>query len=78
MTEVSVNKDIIEELLDFKMRYLNDEIQKILSKWNYRHSETFLDDARNGTLCEAEDDAISLHQLIKKRDELIELKTSWS
>jgi hypothetical protein len=52
------------------------EINRILSKWNYRIIIDFLEHARNGTLEEAEDDAIDLTNLIDQRDELHKLKTN--
>ncbi len=74
MTTVSIDKAILEDLIDFKIRHLNRRIQKILSKWKYQSSDTFLNDAINGIIKEAEMDAIGLRQLIKQRDDLQKLK----
>lgn len=76
MTSNTIKKDIIEELIDFKLNSIVKEINRILSKWNYRVIKDFLEHARNGTLEEAEDDAIDLTNLIDQRDELYRLKTS--
>ena len=76
MTSVTIKKEIIEELIDFKLNSLVKEINRILSKWNYHVITDFLEHARNGTLEEAEDDAIDLTNLIDQRDELHKLKTN--
>ena len=74
MTQVSVKKEVLEDLIAFKMRYLNGEIKNILDKWKYSSSAKFLADARNGTITEAEGDAVSLRQLLKQLDELKALR----
>ncbi|HMF34975.1 MAG TPA: hypothetical protein VKK79_26370 [Candidatus Lokiarchaeia archaeon] len=70
MTSVSVDKEFLESLIDFKQRHLSELIQEILAKWKYETSTAFIEDARNGTLAEAEMDAIALRQLLKDRDDL--------
>ena len=67
MTVISVDKEFLLELVDFKLRVLQEEIQTILTKWKYSSIEKFLTDARNGTLEEAEDDAICMRNLTDKR-----------
>jgi hypothetical protein len=74
MTSIPVEKELLEELIDFKLSFLHDEIDKILNKWNYEESSKFLQDARDGTIEEAEDDAITLRQFLHQRDELLTLK----
>ncbi len=76
MTQVSVKKEVLEDLIAFKMRYLNGEIKNILNKWKYSSSIKFLADARDGTITEAEGDAVSLRQLLKQLDELKTIRTS--
>ncbi len=61
-----------------KLQFLLDEIDKILKKWEYESPAKFLQDAEDGTTEEAEDDAITLKQLIKQREELFKLRKSWS
>lgn len=78
MTVISVDKDFLEELVDLKLKFLNDESEKILTKWNYRMPSKFLKDAADGTIEEAEDDAITLRHLIDQREELLKLKASWN
>ena len=77
MTTVSVKKELLEELVDLKLQYLRDEIDKILSRWKYSSSKEFLQHARDGTIEEAEDDAITLIHLIDQREELMKLKADW-
>ena len=61
-----------------KLKFLNDETEKILTKWNYQIPSKFLKDAADGTIEEAEDDAITLRHLIDQREELLKLKASWN
>ncbi len=68
MTTVSIDKEILEDLIDFKIRHLNRRIQKILSNWKYQSRDAFLNDAKTGIIKETEMDAIGLRQLIKQRD----------
>ena len=78
MTNVSLEKELAEELIDLKLKYLQDEIQQILARWEYHSATDFLEHARNGTLAEAEDDAITLRHLLDQREELFALRSSWS
>jgi len=78
MTSIPVEKELLEELIDLKLRFLYDEIDKILNKWKYEESSEFLQDARDGTIEEAEDDAISLRHLLDQREELLALKKDWN
>jgi hypothetical protein len=78
MTLISVDKEFLEELVDLKLKFLSDETEKILSKWNYQIPSKLLKDAANGTIEEAEDDAITLRHLIDQREELLKLKASWN
>ncbi len=78
MTQISVEKEFLEDLVDLKLKFLNDEVDKILNKWNYESSTKFLSDAADGTLEEAEDDAITLRHLNDQREELLQFKASWN
>ncbi len=78
MTQVSVDKALAEELVDLKLQQLAQEITNILTKWKYKSIDKFLKDAEDGTLAEAEMDAISMTNLIDQREELFRLKKSWS
>ena len=78
LTTVSLEKELAEELIDMKLKFLQGEIQKILARWEYHSATDFLEHARNGTLEEAEDDAITLRHLLDQREELFQLRSSWS
>ena len=74
MTIIPVEKELLEELIDFKLRFLYEEIDKILDKWKYEEISKFLQDARDGTIEEAEDVAIVLRQFLNEKKQLFELK----
>ena len=78
MTSIPVEKELLEELIDFKLKFLYEEIEKILNKWNYEESSKFLQDARDGTIEEAEDDAITLRHLLGQREKFLALKKDWN
>ncbi len=78
MTMIRVKRETLEELIDYKLRFLNREIDKILTKWDYTNPELFLQHARDGTIEEAEPDAITLRQLLKERDETYQMKQDWN
>jgi len=78
MARVSVDVDFLTDLIDFKLKYLKEEIERILKKWNYTSLTTFLEHSKNGTLSEAEEDAIILTNLIDQRESLLQKKTSWN
>ena len=78
MTTIPVDKEILEELLDYKLKFLHKEIDKILTKLNYNNPELFLQHARDGTIEEAEPEAITLRQLLKEREEAYQFKSNWN
>ena len=77
MARVSVDEKLLINLLDFKLSHLKEEIDRILSKWNYTSSTEFLKQAKDGTLSEAEMDAIELINLNDERERLLGEKTSF-
>ena len=78
MVRVSVDVDFLTDLIDFKLKYLKEEIERILRKWNYTSLNAFLEHSKDGTLSEAEEDAIILTNLIDQREALLQKKTSWN
>lgn len=76
MTTVSVKKELLEELVDSRLKVITRKINNILKKWKYNSVELFLTQAADGTLEEAEPDALSLTNLLEKQKELYRLKTS--
>ena len=77
MTEVSLDKRLAVELVDMKLNFIVNEIEKILSNWHYDVASKFLGDAEQGIFHEAENDAITLVHLLDQQDELIRLKGTW-
>ena len=77
MARVSVDIELLTELVDFKLNYLKEEITRILKKWNYSSSNEFLQHAKDGTLSEAEEDAIVLKNLEDQREYLLQEKLNW-
>ena len=77
MTQVKIEKESLVELIDFKLNRLRKEIERVLNKWNYSSSNKFLEDARNGTISEAEEDAIILTNLKDEIERLEHQKTVW-
>ncbi len=77
MTMVSIEKEILEDLINHKLHYLQEDIENILKKWNYTISEHFLEDVENGTIRNAEDDAIVLRNLLDEQENLLSLRNTW-
>jgi hypothetical protein len=73
-----MDKDLAESLANLKLQVLQEEIDKILSAWGYTDASAFLKDAEEGTIREAENDAIGLTNLLDQKEELLELKRQWS
>ena len=72
MTQIEIDSNFLNDLLDTKIKVITDEIQAILNAWNYTSSDQFLADVSNGTLYGAELDAVTLHQLVAQRANLQE------
>lgn len=78
MTMISVEKDLLFELVDSKLHIIREEMEKILLKWNYKSIEKFIKDTKDGTLKEAEDDAVVLRGLVFDQDKVLKLKKAWA
>lgn len=72
--DIPIEPDLLEELVDFKLQHLDLEINGIIEKRGYKDAAKFMEDARNGTLKEAEMDAISLRQLLADKEKLESVK----
>lgn len=70
---VSLEKEIAEDLITYKMRRIEVLISEILSRWNETSVDAFLKKVRDGTYPEAENDAIELRQLLLEDDKLRKL-----
>lgn len=74
---INVEKELLQDLMEFKIRSLNEEILSILSKWNAKSAKKFLEEASNGKIKNAEMDAILLRQLVADRDGLQKKKIEY-
>ena len=74
--KVYIDKDMAEDLIGYKIRNIQDHINKILERWNEIEASTFLTKAKNGTYSEAENDAIDLKQLLIEEAKLRKLINS--
>ncbi|TFG18777.1 MAG: hypothetical protein EU530_08205 [Promethearchaeota archaeon] len=70
MTEITVEKEFVIDLINSKMEVLSEEIKTILDKWNCESIDVFLEDARTRKLRNAEDDAIVIQNLHDSKEEL--------
>ncbi len=64
MTQVTLEKTIVEELITSKLRVLQQYIDEILHRWSESSATSFLEKARNGKYKNAEEDAVELRQLL--------------
>ena len=71
--KISLEKDLAEELITYKLRNIQNLIYKILERWNEESPDNFIEKARNGTYSEAENDAIDLRQLLIEEEKLKKL-----
>lgn len=68
--KVYLEKEVAEDLIYYKLRNIQENIQKILIRWNETETSIFLEKAKNGTYSEAENDAIDLKQLLLEENKL--------
>jgi len=64
MTQVKLDKSLVEDLITSKLGILKKYINEILSRWNESSTKDFLEKARTGIYKDAEDDAVELRQLL--------------
>ncbi|MFX0113822.1 MAG: hypothetical protein ACFFB3_04695 [Candidatus Hodarchaeota archaeon] len=74
---VSLEKEVAEELITYKLRRIKGLIEDILSRWNEASADSFLRKARDGTYSEAENDGIELRQLLLEEEKLQKLLESF-
>ncbi len=77
MTQVSLTKELAEDLINSKLRIIVEEMEKILQKWKYDSIQLFLTDCKTGKIRNAEDDAIVLQNLLDDQEELHQIKNQW-
>ncbi len=77
MTQISLNKELAEDLINSKLRIIVEEMEKILQKWKYDSIELFLTDSKSGKIRNAKDDAIVIQNLLDDQEELHQIKNQW-
>jgi hypothetical protein len=75
--KVYIDRDVAEDLVNYKLRNIQENINKILKRWDETEASIFLEKAKNGTYSEAENDAIDLKQLLLDEKQLNELINSF-
>jgi len=70
MTTVSLDRDLAVDLFKLKLRDIKTDIQVIIEKWEYKDPHKLITDTRTGKLAEAELDAISLTNLLEKKNKM--------
>jgi hypothetical protein len=73
-SKITIEKALFDDLLDTKISVINEKISLLLKKWHYESTSLFLQHAANGILDDAEPDAISLTNLLDKREEYYKIK----
>ena len=77
MSTCYVEESMLKDLVAFKLRHVIYAIDDILGTWGYTDATKFVNDARDGTLQEAEMDAIALRQLLADREQLDAVQARW-
>lgn len=70
MTIISLDSEIVRDLVNTKLQVLDSKIQKILSRWGLESVDQLIERAKSGELEEAESDAIEIQNLTAKREEI--------
>ncbi len=73
MATVSIEKEILENLVQFKLKRIQIIIQEILDQWKENSTADFIDKARKGIYENAENDAIEVRQLLLEEKKLLAL-----
>lgn len=73
---ITLENEIAEDLIKFKLQHIQETITVILNKWKEENIEDFIKKARSGSLPEAEMDAITIRQLAKDVEKLTTLLKS--
>jgi len=68
--DVSLKKEVAEELITYKLRRIQILIEEILTRWNETSAQQFLQKAKDGRHENAESDAIALKQLLLEEEKL--------
>jgi len=70
---ITLEKQIVSDLIKFKLQYLQERTDSILKKWKEENVDDFVQKVRIGEIPEAEMDAITVRQLVLDFSRLQEL-----
>ncbi len=70
MATIRIEREFVEDLILFKLKRVQGFAQEILTRWNEISAADFIEKAKNGTLKNAENDAIELRQLLFEEKKL--------
>ena len=70
MATTTIDKAIVEDLINFKLKRIQTFISEILDRWKEISATVFIEKARNGIYEDAENDAIELRQLLAEENKL--------
>ncbi len=73
---VTLDSVVAKDLIETKLRVLDDKIADILNKWQIESIDELLEGARTGQLEESESDASEVQNLADKRKEIEKLLLS--
>ncbi len=77
MTRILIDLKLLMDLVDFRITYLTEEINRILKKWNQTSLNDFLTHSKDGTLSMAEVDAVHIKRLMDEMEDFNKKKQSW-
>ena len=70
MTTVSIDQRMALDLVESRLKQVNDQVAAILERWHQDSAVEMIERTRKGKLPEAEIDAIALTNLLEKREQL--------
>ncbi len=73
VTQVKLDKALVEDLITSKLRILKQHIDKILARFNESSSKEILEKTRKGIYKKTEDDVVELWQLLLAYTKLQEI-----
>ncbi|MHA1521059.1 MAG: hypothetical protein ACTSRK_12825 [Promethearchaeota archaeon] len=73
MALISIEKELLENLVNFKLKRIQTLIQEILDRWKENSTTVFIEKARKGIYENSENDAIELRQMLLEEKKLHEL-----
>jgi hypothetical protein len=77
MANVVLPQSLAEDLIETKLKALNDQINRILEEWIYNDVSKFLSDADFKELEGASADASRVRNFIKEINNLLWVKDNW-